>query len=188
MRSIDYFRDVLNAALNYFGRKPPKPRNAVPVQSAAENASDDNDLIEVVTVDESDVSTKEPAESLHNSYRLFYKRFPVNVARDFTIRQDRIRYHFKQMFDEKDVAAWQGVLKVTSSTNPSNSSDQIDIQEAFQPDPEMDFEAMEDNDDDQNETDAHLLERITSNLDEDEEENLMENLEAAHIDDNEQTS
>ena len=188
MRSIDYFRDVLNAALNYFGRKPAKPRNAVAVESTGENASDENDLIEVVTVEESDVSTKEPAESLHNSYRLFYKRFPVNVARDFTIRQDRIRYHYKQMFDEKDVAAWQGILKVTSSPDPSNSSDRIDIQEAFQHDLELDFETMDDNDDDQNENHAHLLERIASNLDEDEEEILNENFEAAQIDDNEQTS
>jgi hypothetical protein len=79
-RSINYFRDVLHTALNYFGRE----------QNRAGRVHD---------VDGTVSGEQLPADSLHNSYELFVKRLPVHIFRDATVRQGRIRDFYKQTFE-----------------------------------------------------------------------------------------
>ncbi|CAF5122228.1 unnamed protein product, partial [Rotaria sp. Silwood1] len=89
MRSIDYFRSTLNAALNYFARKQKNLRTTSSNQCSIEN--NDGDLIEILPNDVNGIPTNEPSNLLHNSYRLFYKRLPPTVVRDANIKQGRVR-------------------------------------------------------------------------------------------------
>lgn len=132
-RSLDYFRDVFTAALNYFARQQ-KPRK--PKVDATEE-----DFIEIVT----DESKSEPKHSLHNSYRLFYKRLPASVAREMTIKQIRVRDHYKQTFDEKDNPFPQGVLRLDSSNDTLADFVAEEIREALQHDEETNFETTDAN-------------------------------------------
>jgi hypothetical protein len=137
-RSSDYFRDVFNAALNYFARqqKPRKPKVDGTVSTPA-----DEDFIEIVT----DEPKHEPKNSLHNSYRLFYKRLPASVAREMTIKQIRVRDHYKQTFDEKDNPLPQGVLRIDSSNDTLADFVAEEIREALQHDEETNFETSDAN-------------------------------------------
>ncbi len=65
------------------------------------------------------------------------------------------------------------MIQLNSSTNEFVESDENAIQEALQHDLENNFETMDENDDDQNENHAHLLDKIPSN-DEDDEQSLNE--------------
>jgi hypothetical protein len=178
MRSIDYFRDTLNAALNYFGRKQKKTKKQITNTHTIEN--NDDDLIEIINDEENEIPTIEQKNLLHNSYRLFYKRFPPTVVRDMNIKQGRVREYYKQTFDNKFNLLPKGFIQLNSSTDQFNDLDQNDIQEALQHDLENDFQTMDENDDDINENHAHLLQTIGSNY-EDEEQTLNEQLEQSHI-------
>jgi len=168
IRSIDYFRDTLNATLNYFGRKQKKKKKIISNKCTIEN--NDDDLIEIVQDDENDISTIEKSNLLHNSYKLFYKRLPPTVARDVNIKQGRVRDYYRQTFDNKKRILPKGIIQLNSSTNKFENFDDNDIiQEALQHDLENNFEINDENDDDLNENHAHLLEVLESN-DEDEEQ------------------
>jgi hypothetical protein len=175
-RSIDYFRDTLNAALNYFARKQKKKPKIISNQSATGNT--DDDLIEIVNED--DTPTTEPTNSLHNSYRLFYKRLPPTVARDTNIKQGRVREYYRQTFDNKYNILPRGIIQVNSSNDKFENLDENDIQEAFQHDLENDFEVMDENDDDENENHAHLLQTTETN-DEEDEQGLNEQFQQVNI-------
>ncbi|CAF1568384.1 unnamed protein product, partial [Adineta steineri] len=160
MRSIDYFRDTLIATLNYF-------------------ENNDDDLIEVIVDD--DIPTHEPSKSIHNSYKLFYKRLPPTVARDSNIRQPRVRQYYKQSFHDKHNPLPKGIIQLNSSKDKFDTSDVNDIQEALQHDLENNFEIMDENDDDQNDNHFHLLEGVTSHTDEEDEQELNENFQDIDI-------
>ena len=136
-RSSDYFREVFTAALNYFARqqKPRKPK------VDATGSATEEDFIEIVT----DEPKSEPKHSLHNSYRLFYKRLPASVAREMTIKQIRVRDHYKQTFDEKVNPLPQGVLRLDSSNDTLADFVAEEIREALQHDEETNFETTDTN-------------------------------------------
>ncbi len=164
VRSIDYFRHTLNTALNYFGRKQKKIKK-VKVSKENENTEGD-DLIEVVAEDQDEIPTIEPANALHNSYKLFYKRLPATVARDINIRQARVRDYYKQTFDKNNPPP-QPILKL-SGTNISplfgqDHGDDVDeVEEAFRHDLEADFERMDANDEEDDERNPSVS---TENID-----------------------
>jgi hypothetical protein len=160
-RSINYFRDTLNAALNYFGRKQKQTKKMISNKSTIEN--NDDDLIEIIN---DELPIIEQSNLLHNSYRLFYKKFPISVARDVSIKQARIREYYRHTFDNKKNILPKGIIQLNSLEN------QFD--EAFQYDLENNFEITDENDDDQNENHAHLLEGSESNDDEEEEEEQLD--------------
>jgi hypothetical protein len=174
IRSIDYFRATLNAALNYFARKQKKIPKIISNQSSIGNT--DDDLIEIVNED--DAPANEPKNSLHNSYKLFYKRLPPTIARDANIKQGRVREYYKQTFDNKYNILPKGIIRLKSANDKFDRFDENDIQEAFQHDLEQDFEATDENDDPQNENHAHLLQTMEIN---DDEEELNEQLEQVNI-------
>jgi hypothetical protein len=157
-RSINYFRDTLNAALNYFGRKQKETKKMISNKSTIEN--NDDDLIEIINDDENELPIIEQSNLLHNSYRLFYKKFPISVARDVNIKQARIREYYRHIFDNKKNILPNGIIQLNSLENQ--------FEEAFQ----YDFEITDENDDDQNENHVHLLEGSESNDDEEEEEQI----------------
>jgi hypothetical protein len=160
VRSINYFRDTLNTALNYFGRKQKKIKKSLSTQCSNENNEDD--LIEIVAEDENEIPIIEPTDALHSSYQLFYKRFPPIIIRDGNIRQHRVRDHYKQTFNRNIPEA---IIKLNSLIDPqTEDSNENEIEEAFQHDLEHNFETMDANDDEQNST----LNRIISNNDYDE--------------------
>lgn len=167
-RSIDYFRDTLNASLNYFGRKQKQKPKILSNKSTIEN--NDDDLIVINDEESNQIPTKEPKNSLHNSYKLFYKRLPPTVARDANIKQARVREYFRQTFDKKKNPLPQGIIQLNSSVDKFENSDENEIQEALQHDLENNFEINDENDDDLNENHAHLLDRLPSNEEEDDEE------------------
>ncbi|CAF1174331.1 unnamed protein product [Adineta steineri] len=177
MRSIDYFRDTLIATLNYFGRKQKKTKKITTNKCSIEN--NDDDLIEVIVDD--DIPTHEPSKSIHNSYKLFYKRLPPTVARDSNIRQPRVRQYYKQSFHDKHNPLPKGIIQLNSSKDKFDTSDVNDIQEALQHDLENNFEIMDENDDDQNDNHFHLLEGVTSHTDEEDEQELNENFQDIDI-------
>jgi hypothetical protein len=178
IRSIDYFRDTLNAALNYFGRKQKKVKKIISNKSTIEN--NDDDLIEIINDDDNEIPTTEQSNLLHNSYKLFYKRFPPSVARDVNIKQDRVRDYYRQTFNNNKNSVPKGIIKLNSLINKFENFDENDIQEALQHDLENNFEIMDENDDDLNENHAHLLQRLESN-DDDEEQNLNEQFQQIDI-------
>jgi hypothetical protein len=169
IRSIDYFRDTLNATLNYFGRKQKKTKKIISNKCTIEN--NDDDLIEIVEDDnENEAPTIEKSNLLHNSYKLFYKRLPPTVARDVNIKQGRVRDYYRQTFDNRKNILPKGIIQLNSSINKFENFDDNDIiQEALQHDLENNFQINDENDDDLNENHAHLLEILGSN-DEDEEQ------------------
>ena len=132
VRSINYFRDTLTTALNYFGRKQKKIKQI----SSNEN---EEDFIEIIREDEDEIPMIEPKDSLHNSYRLFYQSFPLTISRDGNIRQNRIRDIYKKICNIK-------------SNEPLMKLDQIS----------ENFYENDDDDDDDNEEQNNLLERIIS--------------------------
>ncbi|UJR24938.1 hypothetical protein I4U23_006302 [Adineta vaga] len=181
MRSIDYFRDTLNATLNYFGRKQKKPKKSTTNKCTSENI--DDDLIEIVVEDE--LPTKEPSKSLHNSYRLFYKYLPTPVARDANIRQNRVREYYKQSFFNRHKEVPKPLVQLNSSKEKFDDLNGNDLAEVFQHDLEQNFETMDENDDDeQHESQFHLLEHVESH-DEDEEQELEENFHEMNMESNE---
>ena len=182
IRSTDYFRDTLNAALNYFGRKQKPTKKSISNKCSIEN--NDDDLIEIVVED--DLPTIEPSKSLHNSYRLFYKHLPPTVARDFNIRQGRVREYYKQSFHDKHNAIPKAMIQLNSSKNKFDNLDVNDIEEVFQHDLENQFETMDENDDEQNENNFHLLERLESH-DEEEEHNLNDNFQQINLEEKDTT-
>lgn len=92
VRSINYFRDTLTTALNYFGRKQKKIKQI----SKEENGED---FIEIIQEDEDEIPIIEPKDSLHDSYRLFYQSLPL--GRDVNPRQTRIRDIYKKICNIK---------------------------------------------------------------------------------------
>jgi hypothetical protein len=173
-RSINYFRDTLNAALNYFGRKQKKTKKII-ISSTRTIENNDDDLVEVINEDEeNELPTTEKSNLLHNSYQLFYKKFPPAVARDMNIKQARVRDYYRHTFDNKKNILPKGIIQVNSSKTQFEDLDENEIQEALQHDLENDFERTDENDDDQNENHTHLLEESESN-DEEEEEEHFEN-------------
>ncbi|CAF4965051.1 unnamed protein product [Rotaria sp. Silwood1] len=96
IRSINYFRDTLNTALNYFGRKQKRIK-----KTQSNQCSNDDDFIEIITEDENEIPIIEPTNALHNSYNLFYKRLPLTIVRDVNIRQNRVCDYYKKTFDTK---------------------------------------------------------------------------------------
>jgi hypothetical protein len=156
MRSISYFHDTLNTALNYFGRKQKKMKKSQLNQSAIDN--NDDDLIEIIAEDEDEIPVIDPMDSLHNSYKLFYKYLPTVIVRDGSIRQNRVRDFYKKTFQGKIPDA---IIKLNQQLENANENE---IEQAFQHDLEHNFETMDANDDEQNTS----LERIISNNDYDE--------------------
>ena len=146
VRSINYFRDTLTTALNYFGRK----------QKKIQKCSTNEDLIEIIREDEDEIPIIEPNDSLHNSYRLFYKSFPLMIIRDGNIRQHRIRDFYRKSPEMKNI---RPLMKLDQPVENS-------------------FENVIDEEEDQDEEQNHLLERIIS----DDELNLDENPAAVYVD------
>ena len=170
IRSIDYFRDTLHAALNYFGRKQTKPKKSAVNKHTNEN--NDEDSIEIV---EDAAPVKEPSKSLHNSYRLFYKYLPPPVARDPNIRQNRVREYYKQSFSRKQQEIPKPIVQLDSAKEKFNDLNGNDLVEVLQHDIEQNFETMDENDDDeQNRNQFDILEDVESH-DEEEENELEEN-------------
>jgi hypothetical protein len=150
MRSINYFRDTLNTALNYFGRKQKKIKKC-----QLNEINDDDDLIEIIVEDEDEIPIIEPNNCLHNSYKLFYKILPLTIIRDVNIRQNRIRDFYKKTFNMKYP---QSLIKLDQIFENLNENE---IEEAFQHDIEHNFETMDANDDDDEQN--ILLDTIISN-------------------------
>lgn len=119
MRSINYFRDTLNTALNYFGRKQKKIRKA-------SLHSPDDDLIEIIVEEENEIPVIEPTNALHHSYELFSKKFPPTIFRDVNIRQNRLRDFYKNLFSNP----LSPPLMI--SDEPFNELEQDDENELFQ--------------------------------------------------------
>jgi len=149
IRSINYFRDTLNTALNYFGRKQKK------IKKCQLNETNDDDLIEIIVEDEDEIPIIEPNNGLHNSYQLFYKILPLTIVRDVNIRQNRIRDYYKKIFSIKYP---QPLIKLDQIFENLNENE---IEEAFQHDIEHNFETMDANDDDDEQN--ILLDTIISN-------------------------
>ncbi|UJR23877.1 hypothetical protein I4U23_026849 [Adineta vaga] len=171
-RSLNYFRDTLNTALNYFGRKQKKVKKVQSNSSTTE--STDDDFIEIIVEDENEIPTISPDNGLHNSYQLFYKRLPPTILRDVNIRQHRIRDYYKKIFNEK---LSQPLIKLNSVIDQQMEMGQEnEIEQAFQHDLEHDFETMDANDDEQN----NLLEKIIA-INED-DENLTSNFNELQVD------
>ncbi|CAF1121495.1 unnamed protein product [Rotaria sp. Silwood1] len=183
MRSIDYFRSTLNAALNYFARKQKNLRTTSSNQCSIEN--NDGDLIEILPNDVNGIPTNEPSNLLHNSYRLFYKRLPPTVVRDANIKQGRVREYYKRIYDNKNNKLPKPIIQLNISNDKLDNLVDNDIQEAFQHDLENNFEVMDENDDDENENHAHLLQRINSNED-DYEQFLNDSLQQISIEEQQQ--
>ncbi|CAF3156096.1 unnamed protein product [Rotaria socialis] len=168
IRSINYFRDTLNTALNYFGRKQKKIKKVQVTQTSNENTNnnDDDDFIEIIAEDENEIPIIEPTNALHNSYNLFYKRLPLTIVRDVNIRQSRVRDYYKKTFEAK---LPEPIIKSDSLLDQQfENSTENEIEEAFQHDLEHDFETMDAYDDEQN----ILLDRTVSNNDYDESLNI----------------
>jgi hypothetical protein len=182
-RSTDYFRNTLNAALNYFGRKQKQIKKSISNKCTIE--STDDDLIEIVAEDELPII--EPSKSLHNSYKLFYKRLPATVARDSNIRQGRVREYYKQSFNNKQNLIPKAMIQLNSSEDIFDDLDVNDIEEAFEHDLENNFETIDDNDDEQNENQFLLLETLPSN-DEDEDQSLNDNCQQIDIEQKDTTT
>ncbi|CAF1111531.1 unnamed protein product [Adineta ricciae] len=156
-RSLNYFRDTLNTALNYFGRKQKKIR-----KPQVNSSTTDDDWIEVIAEDENEIPSIAPSNGLHNSYQLFYKRLPTTIVRDVNIRQNRVRDCYKKAFDQK---LSEPLIKLNAMVNQQiESSQENEVEEAFQHDLEQNFETMDANDDEQN----VLLNKIISVNEEDE--------------------
>jgi hypothetical protein len=162
IRSINYFRDTLNTALNYFGRKQKK------IKKCQINETNDDDLIEIIAEDEDEIPIIEPNNGLHNSYKLFYKSLPLTIIRDVNIRQNRIRDYYKKTFQ---MNIPQAIIKLNQQDENLNENE---IEEAFQHDLEHNFETMDANDDDEQNI---LLDRIISN-----DENLNTDFNELNID------
>ena len=141
-RSVDYFRDVFNSALNYFGREQKLKKK----QYAESNLNDgnDDDLVEIVVEEEK--QTNDLRNSLHNSYKLFYRKFPPSVAKDSGIKQNRIREYFKNLFDDKVNPMPNAVLQFDSSSENFDEFIEEEIRHALQHDEEENFETMDEND------------------------------------------
>lgn len=180
VRSIDYFRSTLNAALNYFGRKQKKRKPKTNSKDCSMENTDD-DLIEISPENNNEVSKNEPSKSLHNSYKLFYKNLPPSVVRDINIKQGRVREYYRHTFDNEKNLLSTGIIRMKTSNSKFDDTLDRDIQEAFQHDLENDFETMDENDDDENENHAHLLQRKISNED-DLEQLLNDSLQETTID------
>ncbi|CAF0961898.1 unnamed protein product [Rotaria magnacalcarata] len=178
VRSIEYFRSTLNAALNYFARKQKKRSKTNSNQCSIENT--DDDLIEIILDDINEIPKSEPSNSLHNSYKLFYKKLPPTIVRDVNIKQGRVRDYYRQTFDNEKNILPKGIIQLTSLNDKFDNLVDNDIQEAFQHDLENNFQVMDENDDDENENHSHLLQRIISHED-DEEHFLNENLQHISI-------
>ena len=166
IRSINYFRDTLNTALNYFGRKQKKIKK----NPISENINED--LIEIIVEEEDEIPVIEPNNSLHNSYKLFYKTFPLTIIRDVNIRQNRLRDYYKRTFFNEIP---QAKIQFTEQKNQLNENE---IEEAFQHDLENNFETIDANDEDEQNT---FLERIRS-------ENLDESFNQMNIDNDQKQS
>lgn len=139
-RSVDYFREIFNCALNYFGREQKKS-----TKTSKQNDGNDDDFVEIVVEDEK--STNEMKNSLHNSYKLFYRKFPPSVAKDSGIKQNRIREYYKNLFDEKTDPMPKALLQIDSSSdNFDDFIEEEEIRQALQNDEEENFETMDEND------------------------------------------
>jgi hypothetical protein len=158
IRSINYFRDTLNTALNYFGRKQKK------IIKCQSNETNDDDLIEIIAEDEDEIPIIEPNNGLHNSYKLFYKNLPLMIIRDVNIRQNRVRDYYKKTFQMKFS---EPIMKLDQQLNNFTEKE---IEEAFQHDLEHNFQIMDANDDDDEQN--ILLDRIISNNDNNYHQNL----------------
>ncbi|CAF3417767.1 unnamed protein product [Rotaria sp. Silwood1] len=173
IRSINYFRDTLNTALNYFGRKQKRIKKTQLNQCSNDN--NDDDFIEIITEDENEIPIIEPTNALHNSYNLFYKRLPLTIVRDVNIRQNRVCDYYKKTFDTKIP---KPIIKLNSLVDQEcENINENEIEEAFQHDLEHNFETMDANDDEQNMT----FDRIISNNDNDYDENLNTDFDELNI-------
>ena len=114
IRSMNYFRDILNVVLNYFGRKQKLSRK--PLLNILTVENNDEDLLEIIN----DEPKVEPKNLLHNSYKLFYKRLPPTVARDTSVRQTRVREYYKRLFDDKKDFSPKELLGLNSANKQSN--------------------------------------------------------------------
>ena len=172
MRSIDYFRDTLNAALNYFGRKQKKTKKNISNKSTIEN--DDEDLVEVVNdddddEDENEVPTIERTNLLHNAYRLFYKRLPPTVARDMNIKQGRVREYYRHTFDNQKNICPKGIIQLNSTTTNFDELDENALEEVLQHGLEENFQIVDDIQED-------LLETTDFNEEDEEQIDIEQNL------------
>ncbi|CAF4188912.1 unnamed protein product [Rotaria sp. Silwood2] len=173
IRSINYFRDTINTALNYFGRKQKRIKKVQSNQCSNEN--NDDDLIEIIAEDENEIPIIEPTNSLHSSYNLFYKRLPLTIVRDVNIRQSRVRDYYKKTFETK---ISEPIIKINSLVDQQNENlNENEIEEAFQHDLEHNFETMDANDDEQN----NSLDIIVPNNDNDYDENLNTDFDELNI-------
>lgn len=163
IRSIDYFREVFNTALNYFGRKQ-KPTKKI-LSNIVTTENNDGDLIVIDNDEEIDEPTVENKSLLHNSYKLFVKSLPTVVARDANIRQIRVRELYKHQIDPKDKNAFKGYLRLNSMNK--NSIEQVDEIADEQNEEFFDTEQQSDEEEHQNEL-------VVMNDDQDEED-IVEN-------------
>ncbi|CAF0858415.1 unnamed protein product [Rotaria sordida] len=182
MRSIEYFRSTLNASLNYFARKQKQKKKLNLNQHIIENT--DDDFVEIIP---DDIPTNEPINSLHNSYKLFYKHLPPTIVRDINIKQGRVREYYKRTFDNENNKLSKAIIQLNSLNNKYDNSVDNDIQEAFQHDLENNFEITDENDDDENENHSHLLEQLISHEDDDDEQILNDSLQQINIEQQQET-
>ena len=82
-RSINYFRTVLDSALNYFGREQRQIKKQFEILSERQD-----DFIEIISQDQIE-------NSLENSFDFLQKYFPVKLIRDESIQQNQIRQIYK---------------------------------------------------------------------------------------------
>lgn len=144
IRSNDYFRDTLNAALNYFGRKQKQPKKRISNKSIIENT--DEDLVEVIDDEENiEIPHVEQANLLHNSYKLFYKRLPPTVARDANIKQGRVREYYRNILSRDNIDL-QGIIPLNSNANKFDELDENDIQHVLQQNLDENIQITEDDD------------------------------------------
>ncbi|CAF1267106.1 unnamed protein product [Adineta steineri] len=169
-RSLNYFRDTLNTALNYFGRKQKKMKKS----QLNSNDNIEDDFIEIIVEDENEIPIITSTNALHCSYELFYKRLSPTILRDINIRQHRVRDYYKKTFENK---LPEPIIKLNSLIDQQiDNINDTEIEEAFQHDLEHNFETMDANDDEEQNI---LLDKITINNDYD--ENLNTDFNEIHI-------
>ena len=159
-------------------RKKLKSQNRIKVS----NENNYDDLVEIIAEDENEIPIIEPTNALHNSYDLFYKRLPVTIVRNANIRQNQIRDYYKKTFESQ---LPQPIIQLNSKTDRQSSNlSSNEIEEAFQHDLEHNFETMDANDDEQN----NSFDRLISNDDNDDfDENFNAEFDQLHIENDNNT-
>lgn len=116
VRSINYFRDTLTTALNYFGRKQKIIKQII-------SKENEEEFIEIIREDEDEIPMIESEDSLHNSYRLFYQAFPLTISRDGNIRQNRIRDIYKKICNIKSNEPLMKLDQISENFYEDNDDD-----------------------------------------------------------------